>query len=166
MRIIDLLLPEYDREMGLARRVLERVPEEQFAFQPHPRSMSLGKLASHLAQIPSWASATMRGTALELAMSDARVVLLDTTAALLATFDRHVREGRQQLVDASDAELQVPWSFIVDDAVLFTMPRVTVLRTWVLNHAVHHRGQLTVYLRLLEVPLPPLYGPSADEEKT
>jgi uncharacterized damage-inducible protein DinB len=163
MRIIELLLPEYDREMGLARRVLERVPVERFAFKPHPRSMSLGELAGHLAHIPSWATEAMRATELALKRSEARLDVPETRDGLLAVFDTHVREGRRRLVDASDAELQVPWSFIVDDEVLFTMPRVTVLRTFVLNHAVHHRGQLTVYLRLLDVPVPAMYGPSADE---
>jgi uncharacterized damage-inducible protein DinB len=162
MRIIDLLLPEYDREMGLVRKTLERVPEDRFAFKPHERSWSIGELAGHLANLPTWASETMKHTALDLP-SGARLDPPADRAALLASFDERVRDARQRLAGASDAELMVPWTFKVDGREFFTMPRATVLRNFVLNHAVHHRGQLTVYLRLLDVPVPSLYGPSADE---
>jgi uncharacterized damage-inducible protein DinB len=163
MRIIDLLLPEYDREMGLVRKTLERVPGDRFDFKPHDKSMSLGQLAGHLGTIPTWATETMKGTELNLKSDGPRLPAPDSRDALLAAFDGHVKDGRQRLADASDAELLVPWTFKVDGKALFTMPRATVLRNFVLNHAVHHRGQLTVYLRLLDVPVPSLYGPSADE---
>ncbi|MDP1569908.1 MAG: DinB family protein [Vicinamibacterales bacterium] len=162
MRIIEWLLPEYDREMGLTRRALARVPMDRADFRPHPRSMTLGALATHLATMPSWATETMTRTELGLRSSE-RIDPLATREALVAAFDGHVSRGRTHLASASDAELMVPWSFLVDDEVLFTMPRLAVLRTFVLNHTVHHRGQLTVYLRLLDVPVPSLYGPSADE---
>lgn len=164
MRIIELLLPEYDREMGLARKVLERVPGDRFAFAPHPRSMTLGELAGHVANLPRWAAETLRGTEFEMTPAGATVGTPASTAALLEAFDAHTRVARQRLVDVSDAELLVPWSLKVDGAVLFTMPRVTVLRSFVLNHLVHHRGQLTVYLRMLDVAVPSLYGPSMDEK--
>lgn len=163
MPLIDLLLPEFDREMGLVRKVVERVPDAQLSFRPHTKSMSAGELATHLSNIPLWAAETMRTRELDLP-SDARATVPDTVAAIVAHFDAQVADARRRLVDASDAELMIPWTFKVDGAALFTMPRVTVLRTFVLNHAVHHRGQLTVYLRLLDVPVPSLYGPSADEK--
>ena len=163
MQIIELLLPEFDREMGLARRVLERAPEGRFAYRPHPRSMSLGELAGHVAHLPSWATETMQGTEFAMTRAEARRGPPESRTALLNEFDSHVSRARRLLAGASDAELLVSWSLKVDDEVLFTMPRVTVLRGFVLNHLVHHRGQLTVYLRLLDTPVPSLYGPSADE---
>lgn len=162
MPLIDLLLPEFDREMGLSRRVLERVPDGGVSFKPHPKSMSAGELATHLSNIPFWAAETMRTKELDLP-SDAKATVPGTTAAILAHHDAQVADARRRLVGVADAELMIPWTFKVDGTALFTMPRVTVLRTFVLNHAVHHRGQLTVYLRLLDVPVPSLYGPSADE---
>ena len=164
MQIIELLLPEFDREMGLARRVLERAPEGQFAYRPHPRSMSLGELAGHVAHLPYWATETMRGAEFAMTRSEARRDAPESRTVLLNEFDGHVSCARRLLAGASDAELLVPWSLKVDGDVLFTMPRVTVLRGFVMNHLVHHRGQLTVYLRLLGTPVPSLYGPSGDEK--
>jgi uncharacterized damage-inducible protein DinB len=162
MRIIEWLLPEYDREMGLTRSLLDRVPLDRTTFRPYQGALSLGDLAGHLVHIPSWCAATMRHTQFSLDREGRRPVP-GTRLALLTEFDVQVREGRDLLVDASDAALQVPWTLTVEGTALFTMPRMTALRTFVLNRTVHHRGQLTVYLHLLDVPVPAFYGPDADE---
>lgn len=163
MHIIDLLLPEFDREMALTRRALERVPDDRLDFAPHPRSMTLRQLAGHLAWLPYWVVEAMQRTEFDWRRGDPVPEPPAARDALLAQFDDRVKAARGRLAGSSDAELLVPWTFKVDGTVQFTMPRVTVLRTFVLNHTVHHRGQLTVYLRLLDVPVPSLYGPSGDE---
>jgi uncharacterized damage-inducible protein DinB len=163
MRIIDLLLPEFDREMGLTRRALERVPELQFDFRPHATSMSLGELSSHLAVLPRWATDTLAADRFEMRTADERPGPPASRDALLEILDGHVASGRRLLAPMGDGELMAPWTLVVDGKALFTMPRVTVLRTFVVNHTVHHRGQLTVYFRLLGIPVPSLYGPSGDE---
>ncbi|MGQ0733653.1 MAG: DinB family protein [Acidobacteriota bacterium] len=165
MAIGESLLPEFDREMGLTRRILERVPDAQFAWRPHEKSMTLGRLAEHLAELPSWATMTIRESGVD--MGSARrpegYQPPTTSAQALAMFDRHVKEARALLASRSDAELMAPWTLTANGKELFTMPKAAVLRSFVLNHLVHHRGQMSVYLRLQNVPVPSMYGPSADE---
>jgi uncharacterized damage-inducible protein DinB len=162
MALVDALLPEFDHEMTLTRRLLERVPEEQFDWKPHARSMSLGALATHLANLPSWTDITIRQSDLDVATAGTAAVA-PSRAELLATFDRNVSNGRGALVGRTDAELLAPWTLKNGGHTVFTMPKASVLRSFVLNHVVHHRGQLSVYLRLRDVPVPSMYGPSADE---
>jgi uncharacterized damage-inducible protein DinB len=160
--IVDALLPEFDHEMATTRRVLERAPESQFNWKPHDKSMSLGELSGHLAHIPFWCTATLQDTFLDLAQYP-RNKPPASRADLLKGFDERVATARARLASTTDPEFLVPWTLKHGDQEFFTMPRISVLRTFVMNHIVHHRGQLTVYLRLNNVPVPPIYGPTADE---
>ena len=162
MAFIDALLPEFDHEMGTTRRLLERVPDGCLGWKPHQKSMSLGRLATHIAEISQWGDLTLNQT--EYDMSGPYTPREEaSTAAILALFDKSVASFRATLASKGDAELMVPWTFKAGGKVMFTMPRVAVLRSMVFSHLVHHRGQLSVYLRLQNVPLPAIYGPSADE---
>ena len=163
MTIARSLLPEFDHEMAGTRRVLERVPLERGEFKPHPKSKSLGELASHVAELASWGSFTFETEVLDFADFDYRTPRHASRAELLAVFDRNVAGSRAALEAADDATALAPWTLRNGEQVFFTMPRIAVMRSMVLNHIVHHRAQLTVYLRLLDVPVPGLYGPSADE---
>lgn len=165
MPLADFLLPEFDQEMAFTRRVLDRVPEAHLAWKPHAKSWSLGELATHVANIPGWVEPTMKHDALDMAAPDAPKPMqsVASRSELLALFDRGMQEARAALQEATDACLQGSWSLRMGDKVFFTLPRHAVMRTFVLNHGIHHRGQLEVYLRLKDVPLPSLYGPSADE---
>lgn len=165
MAIKDGLLPEFDHEMGTTRRLLERVPEADLAWKPHPRSFSLGQLASHIANIPTWADAALDLTVFDLATlgDDARPKQPAGMAPILAAFDNNVKKARAKIDAQLDAALFAPWTLKKDGAEVFTLPKVAVLRSFIMNHLIHHRGQLSVYLRLREVPLPAIYGPTADE---
>jgi uncharacterized damage-inducible protein DinB len=163
MAITDTLVPEFDHEMATTRRVLDRVPEAQFAWKPHEKSMSLGELSTHVSHIPFWCTATLRATSLDLATLD-RPTVVASRAALLEGFDQKVSAARALLAQCTDPELAVSWTLKHADQEFFTMPRLTVLRSFVLNHMIHHRGQLSVYLRLHNIPVPPIYGPTADEQ--
>ena len=165
MSIAESLLPEFDREMGLTRRLLDRVPDAQFAWKPHEKSMTLGRLAEHLAELPGWAKISILDDGID--MSAARppeYVPPGTRSAVLSMFDRNVAEARAALTGRTDAELLAPWTLKAQGKEVFTMPKAIVLRGFVMNHIIHHRGQMTVYLRLHDVPLPSIYGPSADEQ--
>jgi uncharacterized damage-inducible protein DinB len=162
--IAETLLPEFDREMGVTRRLLERVPDGQFDWSPHERSMRLGRLAEHLAEVPAWVAETINKTSVEAVGAPPTDHTPPTTRGqVLALFDRNVRDGRAALVGRTDAELLAPWTLTAQGKQVFTMPRATVLRGFVMNHMIHHRGQLSVYLRLQNVPVPSMYGPSGDE---
>lgn len=154
-------LSELDVEMPTTRRVLERVPSEKGSWKPHAKSFSLGHLAQLVARMPGWLAHTMRTDVLDL--GGFQGYSLEKTEALLAEFDRNVAEARATLAGARDEDFMVPWSLKAGDQVFFTLPRIAVMRQNV-NHLVHHRGQLTVYLRLLDVPVPSIYGPTADEK--
>jgi uncharacterized damage-inducible protein DinB len=165
MSIVDALLPEFDREMGVTRRLLERVPDGQFAWQPHPTSMTLGRLAEHLAELPQWVGVAIGQSSFDMATSRRPDGYEPpaTRDAVLALFDGHVGSAREALAGKGDAELLAPWTLLRAGQQVFTMPRAGVLRAFVMNHLVHHRGQLSVYLRMLGVPMPSIYGPSGDE---
>ena len=162
MPLVDALLPEYDHETGTTRALLERVPDGKFDWKPHARSMSLGELAGHLATMLSWGQAVINQPDFDLAAPFTPPPLA-TRADLLAAFDGHRAATRTALAGAADAALMAPWSLKRGRETMFTMPKVAVFRSFVLNHMIHHRGQLSVYLRLHDVPLPSIYGPSADE---
>jgi len=162
MALTDALLPEFDHEMATTRKLLERLPEARLGWKPHDRSMTLGRLATHLAEIPQWSRHIICEDEIDLKgayqPNEQRSV-----AAILALFDASVAESRKAMAGKSDAELMATWTFKVQGKTMFTMPRVAVMRSMLFNHMVHHRGQLSVYLRLNDVPLPAIYGPSADE---
>jgi uncharacterized damage-inducible protein DinB len=160
MSIAASLLPEFDQEMATTRKLLERVPTDKGKWKPHPKSFALGHLAQLVAIMPGWVTNTLRETALDLATAPG--YSFETTEALLRAFDKNVREARAALVESKDADLMVPWSLKNREQVLFTAPRLAVVRLHI-NHLIHHRGQLTVYLRMNDVPLPSIYGPTADE---
>jgi uncharacterized damage-inducible protein DinB len=161
MALIDALLQELDAETPATRRVLERIPDDRLVWRPHPKSRPLGVLAFHVAYLP--------GALAELAMQ-AEVPVFDivdpipkSTAEIIATLDESVAKAKRLLAGLDDATIRSPWRLMEGDRVLIEMPRLTLLRSTLLNHWYHHRGQLTVYLRELDVPVPAIYGPSADE---
>jgi len=165
MAILDSLLPEFDHEMATTRRLLDRVPDEKLSWKPHEKSMSLGQLAGHLANIPYWCSATLDATSYDLgATSDSRPKLPPSRAAILEEFDKKVATARAKLTETTDPAFLAAWTLKKGDQEFFTMPRISAIRSFVMNHSIHHRGQLTVYLRLNDVPIPPIYGPTADEQ--
>ena len=165
MAIAETFLPEFDREMGLTRRVLERVPDHQFAWKPHDKSMTLGRLAEHLAELPGWATVSIVENGIDMSAGrPADYQPPATRAAVLAMFDKNVADARAALQGRTDAELLAPWTLRAQGKEVFTMPKAIVLRSFAMNHIIHHRGQMCVYLRLNNVPVPSIYGPSADEQ--
>jgi uncharacterized damage-inducible protein DinB len=160
--IKDMLLAEYDHEVGTTRKLLERLPEDKLAWKPHPRSMSLGGLATHIANLPNWAGPILDDTSYDLDTAPPRLTEHTSRSEILAAFDDTVKRARASL-GRDDAEYLTPWSLKRGAREMFTMPRLTALRSFVLNHLIHHRGQLSVYLRLNEIAVPAIYGPSADE---
>jgi uncharacterized damage-inducible protein DinB len=166
MSISQSLLPEFDHEMANTRKVLERIPGDKLDWKAHEKSNTIGWVGTHLANIPGWTEMTLTKDGLDIAPPGAepyRAPKAESVQAILETFDKNVAAGRAALVAAPDGEFFKPWSLLNGGATVFTMPRLAVLRTFVLNHLIHHRAHLCVYLRLNNVPVPGLYGPSADE---
>lgn len=163
MRLIDPSIMELDREAASTRKMLERVPEGKNEWRPHPRSMTLGKLATHVATLPSW-SQSLKEDGFDVGVNAVGVPPApETTAGLLALFDKTITDAKAAMNVLDDARAMGPWTLSMKGKPVFSMPRLAVVRTMILNHSVHHRGQLSVYLRLLDVPIPGMYGPSADE---
>ena len=154
---------ELRQEAATTRRMLERLPEDKFAWKPHPKSMSLIELAGHIVEMVGWTDNTVLREELDFATLDYKPTIHETTASLLELFDQNVTQAAATLERASDEELAKTWTMRKGETVYFAMPREAVMRSMVLNHVVHHRGQLSVYIRLLDVPVPQIYGPSADE---
>lgn len=164
MGAADGLLPDFDHEMAVTRQLLERLPEDAFPWRPHEKSFSLAALATHLAEIPRWGTTILDRDDYDMtAVAPGPRTAATSRAEVMTAFDRTVSDVRRAIVTRSDAELLAPWTLKRDGQTLLTMPRIAALRRFVLHHVIHHRGQLTVYLRLHDVPLPPLYGPTADE---
>ena len=166
MSISESMLPEFDHEVAGVRKTLERVPEDKLDWKPHPKSGSMGWLAGHLANLPTWAVLTVERDELDLLPGgkplDQPPAPADS-ADLVATLDRNAAAARAAIAGAGDADLLRPWSLLQNGVTLMTMPKVAVLRGFVFNHLIHHRAQIGVYLRLNDVAVPALYGPSADE---
>ena len=160
MSLPAIPLQEFDKEMASTRKLLERVPTEKGEFKPHPKSFALAHLTQLVATMPGWITNMATKTELDLAKGSG--YSMQSTESLLATFDKLVAEARAALAATSDDDFQVPWSLKHGDRVLWTAPRRETIRSTI-NHLIHHRGQLTVYLRLVEVPVPSMYGPTADE---
>jgi len=166
MKLTETILPEFDQEMASTRKTLERVPDDKFAWKPHEKSFSLGGLATHLANIPSWTAYAFEKDELDIAPPGAPPFHLEeekSRDALLAVFDKNVAAARAALEAASDEKWAGKWSLLHAGNTILTQPRTKVMRDFVMNHLIHHRAQLGVYLRLLDVPVPSIYGPSADE---
>jgi uncharacterized damage-inducible protein DinB len=167
MGISESILPEFDHETATTRTLLERVPEAKAAWKPHDKSMSLGQLAMHIANIPTWASVTLERKEYDMSPPDDQRIVsppFESSSQLLRAYDENVRAARALVVRTTDGEFMVQWTLKSAGKSLYNMPRVAVFRSFVLNHAVHHRGQLSVYLRLLDVPIPNIYGPTADTQ--
>jgi uncharacterized damage-inducible protein DinB len=162
MAIKDGLLFEFDHEMGTTRKLLGRVPEDKLAWKPHVKSMSLGELATHLSDIPNWGSRILNETFFDLASAPPNLSESASRADVLDRFDEATKQARTAL-NKSDPELTAMWALKRGGQEMFAMPRVAAFRSFVLSHMIHHRGQLSVYLRLNDVPLPSIYGPTADE---
>jgi uncharacterized damage-inducible protein DinB len=164
MSIIQTLLPEFDREMANTRKILAVVPDDKFAYKPHEKSMSLGRLAGHVAEMPEWAAATLGVETLNIEAGQ-KGYEPESTRAMLAKFDKDVAATRAKLETVTDEDMAKTWTLVYAGQPVFSMPRTAVWRGPVMNHMVHHRAQLGVYLRLNDVEIPGMYGPSADEMK-
>ena len=166
MSISENLLPEFDHEMANTRKTLERVPEDKFGWKPHEKSGTMGWLATHLATLPSWVTSTIDNDSLDIAPPGGpafQIPPANSRKQILATFDQNVARARAGLAGARDDQLLKPWTLLAGGRTIFTLPRIAVLRSFVMNHSIHHRAQLGVYLRLNNIPVPATYGPSADE---
>jgi uncharacterized damage-inducible protein DinB len=166
MALNQALLPEFDHEMANTRKTLERVPDGKFSWKPHEKSMEMGRLAIHLAELPGWTEHTLTNDSLDINPPGGegyKPTELKTRKEVLELFDKNVASARAAIAGASDAEFMKPWTLLNGGKEVFTLPKVAVLRSFVLSHSIHHRAQLGVYLRLNDVPVPSIYGPSADE---
>ncbi|QDS93987.1 DinB superfamily protein [Roseimaritima multifibrata] len=160
------LLPEFDNEMAGTRKALERIPDDKLHWKIHEKSNTIGWVAAHIVNLPTWASMTIENDFFDMNPPGGepfKTPSFDSVAEILAAFDRNVSESRSLLESVSDEELHKPWSLKNAGETLFTMPKLAVIRTWVLNHIIHHRAHLCVYLRMNDIPVPGLYGPSGDE---
>src|ERR1041384_3869007 len=168
MKISETLLPEFDHEMANTRKTLERVPDDKLDWKPHEKSMTMRALASHLSNLASWPVHVIERDSLDInpvGEDPFRMPSVNSAQEAVEMFDKNVAAARRAIAGASDEDLLKPWSLLAGGKNIFTMPRVATLRGMVMNHSIHHRAQLGVYLRLNDVPVPSLYGPSADESR-
>jgi uncharacterized damage-inducible protein DinB len=164
MAIKDFLLPEYDHEMATTRKVIERVPMAEAQWKPHVKSMTMLELATHIVEIPGWVGSIVDASSVDMAADqDHQKASHKTSGDLLAAFDQNVAKARAAIESKSDAEMMTTWTLKRGEQVLLSMPKVGVLRSFLLNHLIHHRGQMSVYIRLKDIPVPSIYGPSADD---
>lgn len=167
MKLNEMILGEFDREMANTRKSLERVPEDKFDWKPHKKSWSMSQLATHISHLPTWVIETINSDSFDLSPADgSRDVSpspVTSCKEILDRFDKDVSAARQAIAESDDAHLLSPWTLLNGGHTVFTMPRIAVLRNFFMNHLIHHRAQLGVYLRMNDVPVPALYGPSADE---
>lgn len=165
MSIAQSLQPELAQELAVTRKVLTRLPDANFGYKPHPKSMDAGSIANHIATMLHWGDVTLRETEFDVAPGGVPVPQIHrtTSAEVLADFDKNVAEFHAELARTNDSAMMQPWALKQNGAVFFEMPRAAVIRAMILNHIIHHRAQLCVYLRLLNLPVPAVYGPSADE---
>src|SRR4029077_6303136 len=162
MTINRTMLPEFDQEMASTRKSLERIPEDKLSFKPHTKSASLGALATHLATINGWVDAILGPDSFDVSTAPPNPEF-KSRAEVLAAFDKNTASARKTIAAATDAHLVKPWTLLSKGQTIFTLPRVAAPPRFILNHPIHHRAQLGVYLRLNDVPVPSIYGPSADE---
>ncbi len=164
MTIAEVLLVDYDAEIANTRRTLERIPENDPQWKPHEKSMPIGRLAMHVARLPQFCITVLTTSELDMGSAKFPPLVFESTANLLTYLDSGAAEARAHLAGSSDEDLKAPWKLKFKENIFFDGPRMQAYRTMFLNHLVHHRAQLGVYLRLLHVPVPGLYGPSADEQ--
>lgn len=164
MTLNETIWAELQHEAASTRKLLERIPFEKADFKPHEKSMKLRDLARHVAEISGWWKECLVNDVLDFAASDFTPKVYESLDEILALHDKHITQAEQILKDTPESEFAKPWTMRNGEQIYFTMPKAAVVRTWCMNHLYHHRGQLTVYLRLLDVPLPGTYGPSADEQ--
>jgi uncharacterized damage-inducible protein DinB len=167
MSMAAALLPEFDQEMANSRKTLERVPDEKMDWRPHEKSLTMGELASHIPNILVWVKKTIEDDFVDMSPGNPPPATpqAKSSAEAVSIFDQNVKEARALIAGASDEELMTPWSLKSKDESMFTMPRIAVLRSFIMNHSIHHRAQLCLYLRLNDVAMPAIYGPSADEKQ-
>ena len=168
MAIAESFLPEFDHEMANTRKMLALVPDDKLDYTPHEKSMKMGRLSGHIAEMAGWGVDVVNTSELDVAPVDGpphQPFIAGSRDELLAAFDKNVSAAKEAVAGASDEALITPWSLLAGGNNFFTMPRITVLKSMVLNHIIHHRAQLGVYLRLNDVPIPGMYGPSADENQ-
>jgi len=166
MSYADAVLPEFEQEMASTRKVLERLPDDKFDWKAHPKSHTIGWNASHLAEIPGWVEGTIAQTEWDIAPVGGepyRTPDLKSRQEVLEMFDKNVAAAKAAILKTNEAEMAKNWSLLMGGQAVITMPRSAVVRTWVINHTIHHRAHLLVYLRLNDVPVPGMYGPSGDE---
>jgi len=163
MSIAHSMLSEFDYEMANTRKTLERIPEEKLSWKPDPKSMSLGQLAGHIVEMTGWGTMTLQTDSLNMDPGSHKPFIPTGREQALQEFDKNAHGLRTALSSASDEDMMKTWTLTIAGSPLFSMPRVAVMRTMIMNHIIHHRAQLTVYYRLNGVPVPALYGPSADE---
>jgi len=166
MTYAELILPEFDQEMANTRKVLERVPDDRLGWKSTPKSNSIGWVMSHLVEIPGWVEGTLTSDTWDIAPVGGeayKTPIFGSRQEALEAFDRNVATARKQIAVTSDAEFHKSWSLLMGGQPVITLPKSGVIRTWVLNHTIHHRAYLLSYLRQLEIPVPGMYGPSGDE---
>lgn len=161
MTFAESIRPEFEQEMVNTRRMLTQVPDDKLDWKPHAKSNSIGWNASHLVEIPSWVAGTMADTKWDI--TGYKTIQYRSRDEILKHFDSNVASATAALKDASDEAMNTPWSLVKDDQTLMTMPRRDVIRIWVINHTIHHRAILSVYLRMNDIPVPGMYGPSGDD---
>jgi len=166
MAIRDSLISEFDHEMATARKTIERVPEDKVDWKPHNTSMAMGRLAGHIAELAGFGAMTFKGDSFDFAPpggAPMQPTTMTSRKQVLDIFDKNVAETRAALSKASDEEMLKTWTLMNAGKTFFSMPRIQVLRGMIMNHIIHHRGQLSVYLRMNQIPIPSIYGPSGDE---
>jgi uncharacterized damage-inducible protein DinB len=167
MPVKDALLPEFDQEMANTRKVLDRCPEDKYGWKPHTKSFSMASLATHIANMVGWTVDTMAKDTFDISPPGEppyKEEPVATRKELLERLDKNIANARAAIDSATDDRFMAPWSLLAGGQTIFTMPRIACIRGMIMNHIIHHRAQLTVYLRLNDVPVPALYGPSADEQ--
>jgi uncharacterized damage-inducible protein DinB len=164
MAIAQALLPEFDREMATTRKMLERFPEDKVEWRPHETCMTMGRLAGHVAELAAWTIPTLNQDKLEMDPNSYTPAVVKNRAESLKQFDETVKTARAAIASANDETFMKPWTFVAGGKTVFTMPKIAVMRSFVMNHLIHHRGQLAAFYRIAGVPVPSIYGPSKDEQ--
>jgi uncharacterized damage-inducible protein DinB len=165
--IAESILPEFEQEMAGTRKTLERIPDDKLEWKAHPKSNTIGWVGGHLAELPGWVEMTLKTDKLDINPPGGNPYKPPKPTShkqMVEIFDKNVATAKTAIRSTSDAEFLKPWSLLNAGATLFAMPRIAVVRSFVINHMIHHRAILTVYLRLNDIPVPALYGPSGDEQ--